>query len=210
MKKLLFALPILALLFSHQMTIAQNKANLKDLLFVATFDNYDQWYNKAFKSDAIRRANFCDEPNTINAMIDQKSALIVLRDFDMRKMGAFSSDKKMAEVMTSYNIQHPEVYHIESLGPNNMPKGKSNLMFIISSVDYDMWAWDAFYPDSERRSKFCNEDKTRVAKINDKQSMVILYDFDLSKMNEFMSDDKVNVLIKKHRVTHDVYVMKSL
>jgi hypothetical protein len=51
MKKLLFALPILALLFSHQMTIAQNKANLKDLLFVATFDNYDQWYNKAFKSD---------------------------------------------------------------------------------------------------------------------------------------------------------------
>ena len=57
MKKLLFALPILALLFSHQMTIAQNKANLKDLLFVATFDNYDQWYNKAFKSDAIRRLN---------------------------------------------------------------------------------------------------------------------------------------------------------
>lgn len=182
----------------------------KDLLFLAEFDNHEEWYNKAFKTDALRRSKYCLESNTLNGKINDKSSLVVLRDFKMDKMAEFTSDKAMTEIMNKYNIRHNEVYEIESLGPNNMPEGKTDLFFIVDMVDYDMWLWDAFLSDGKRRAQFCDESRTRVAKINDKKSMVILYDFDMSKMKAFESDEKVGKIMMEYQVNHDVYTMKSL
>lgn len=195
--------------FSFSMNAQIPTDTTKDLLFLAEFDNYDDW-NKTFKTDALRRSNYCMEPQTITGMISEVSSLIVLRDFQMGKMAEFVSDPTMVELMKEQNIRHNEVYEIESLSQDNFPNGKANLFFIVDSVDYDMWLWDAFLVDSERRAKYCDEANTRVAKINDKKAMVVLYDFDMNKMKEFESDKKIGALMMKYQVNHDVYLMKSL
>lgn len=205
-KIVLFIIPLLSLSIN-----AQNEVNSsRDLLFLAEFDNYDKWYNTAFKSDALRRSNYCSESKTQTGKINDQSSLIVLRDFEMNKMPEFTSNKAMEESMAKHNIQHNEVYVIESLTQENFPQGKSNLFFIVNSVDYDLWFWDAFLLDSKRRSEFCDEAKTRVAKINDKKAMVILYDFDMAKMKEFEADQNIGKLMMKFQVSHKVYLMKSL
>ena len=62
---------------------AQNDNVKKDLLFVAEYDNYNDWYTKAFKSDALRRSQFCNESETKVGVITNNSSFIVLREFDV-------------------------------------------------------------------------------------------------------------------------------
>ena len=189
---------------------AQNDNVKKDLLFVAEYDNYNDWYTKAFKSDALRRSQFCNESETKVGVITNNSSFIVLREFDVSKMNEFASDEKMGKLMKKFNVKHTEMYDLISVTSVAKMQEKANLFFIIKSVDYDLWLWDAFLPDAERRSNFCDESKTKVSKLNDKTALVALYDFDLTRMKEFESNQEVGKLMGKYKVTHDVYLMNKL
>lgn len=211
MRNLLYSFLVCLLVFMEATANAQQiNYHRKDLLFLVEFNSYDEWYQQAFKTDALRRSNFCKEEKTTSAIINNESALVVLRDFQMSKMKEFTSNEQMANLMKKHQISHPEVYEMRPLTPQQMAKGKVNLFFIVESVDYDMWLWDAFLPDGDRRSLFCDEERTRVAKIDDKKAMVVLYDFDLTKLTEFQSDEKVADLMKKYHVSHDVYLLAAL
>jgi len=200
----------LFVLFLSLVSYAQTSAPTQDLVFVASFDQYSEWYNKAFKADAMRRSNYCNEPKTLTAKIDNKGALIRLKDFDMAQMPAFAGDAEMGKLMKEYNISHPEVYALNPVGPEVMDQKKVDLFFIISSTDYDLWLKNAFSPDSKRRAQFCDESRTKVAKIDDHHAMVILYDFDMTRIYDFESDENAATLIKKYKVTHDVSYLTSI
>lgn len=199
---LLFALGLAAL------STAQGPT--QDLLFLAEFDNHADWYDNAFKPDAMRRNKYCKEVSTQTAKIDNKSAWITLDKFEMAKMPEFAGDQEMAAIMKKYNVRHNEVYTLAPFNPANVKTEKINLFFIITAVDYDLWLNKAFNTDSDRRAMFCDETRTRVGKINDKQAMVMLYDFEVAKLGDFEKDKAVGQLMQKYDVRHKVMLATPL
>jgi hypothetical protein len=183
----------------------------KDLLFVANFSKYADWLDKAFKVDTERRSQFCQESKTKIGKIDNKSAMISLVGFDMSKMGAFAGDPEMGKLMQKYKVEHNEVYIMhEDVKSAKSDNGKADLLFFVNSIDYDLWYENAFSPDSKRRGQFCDEARTKVARVSDKEAMVILYDFDLERLWDFGSDKEVESLMKKYQVEHKLYVLEGL
>ncbi|MHA7865452.1 hypothetical protein [Flagellimonas marinaquae] len=73
--------------------------NERDLVFVASFKNYNDWYSKAFRPDTQRRSRYCQENLTTVGKIDDNTAIIYLNDFDMARMQEFASDASMNTLM---------------------------------------------------------------------------------------------------------------
>ncbi len=208
--KQLSAVLVLFFLGCSYLSNAQ-ESNLQDLVFVAAFDSYDTWYNTAFKVDAERRSSYCQENRTTTGKISNNEAIISLQGFDMTRMPEFASDKKMAELMKSNNIRHDEVYRVTAIEERTGSNSKiGNLLFKVKSIDFDLWYENAFAPDAERRSAFCDENKTKVAKVSDKEAMVILYDFQLEKLGELGDDKNIGDLMKTYQVEHEVFVLETL
>ena len=87
---------------------------------------------------------------------------------------------------------------------------KANLLFVVSSSSYDDWYNNAFSADSERRAKYADESRTQVVKLNDKQAVVMLYDFDMSRMPEFAGAPEMIALSEQYEVKHEVYQFKPI
>ena len=208
-KQTLTVLALFAISFFN-LSHAQD-SNVQDLVFVANFDSYDTWYNKAFKRDTERRSQYCEENSTTVGKINNHGAIIALKAFKMSLMPKFVSDSNMAELMKENNITHDEVYR--TLPPNEKVKSgvkTVHLLFRIKMEDYDSWYNNAFMPDAERRKSFCNEAKTKVARVNDKEAMVILYDFEIDKLWDLGNDKDVELLMKKYQVEHQVSILEAI
>ena len=78
----------------------------------------------------------------------------------------------------------------------------TDLLFLVSFSNYDDWIQEGFNADKSRRSNYCNEAKTGVAKINDQHSLVWLEDFDMSRMGEFAGDPEMAEIMKRLNVQH--------
>lgn len=180
-----------------------------DLVFVAEFPSYATWESKAFNADAERRAQFCNEAGTTHGKVSEQMALVFIDDFEMARMGEFAGDPKMADLMKANKINHSEVYQVVEMNPATAP-AKADLFFMITFNDFDGWSQNAFGKDSERRAQFCDESRTKMAKIDDNHAMVILYDFDLARTWEFESNEEVGKLMKQYEVKHEVSVLQSL
>ncbi|MFM1807501.1 MAG: hypothetical protein RLZZ242_226 [Bacteroidota bacterium] len=206
MKKTLLTLALSAA--SCFFTNAQ-EASKADLVFVAEFPSFETWRDKAFMPDADRRSAYCNEEMTAYGKVNNQMALIYINQFDMARMGEFAADKTMEELMKANKISHSEVYQVIEMNPENAP-AKAHLFFMISFNDYDGWANEAFLPDSARRAQFCDESRTKMAKVDDTHAMVILYDFDLSKTWEFESNEEIGKLMQKYGVRHEVSLLNKL
>lgn len=205
MKKNLLALA--ALFLGVSSLIAQ--APKADLVFVAEFPSYQTWLTNAFNADAERRASYCNEPQTKHGKVSDNMALVYINQFDMSRMGEFAGDTQMTALMETNKIKHSEVYQVVQMNPETAP-AKADLFFMITFNDFDGWSKNAFGKDSERRAQFCDESRTKMAKIDDKHAMVILYDFDLARTWEFESNEKVGKLMQQYEVKHEVSLLQSL
>lgn len=185
--------------------------NKENLVFVASFPNYNNWLENAFTPDTERRAQFCNEAETKAGKIDENSSIVYISDFDMTRMPEFAGDPKMIALMKENKIEHNEVYLAKPLTEDfKITSPKVNLHFYITTNSYKNWLEKAFTPDAERRAQFCDEKKTKVSKVSDTEAMVILYNFEVDKLFEFGENAEIEKLMKKYNVTHRISVLESL
>ena len=85
-----------------------------------------------------------------------------------------------------------------------------NLMIETTIEDYETWLRDGFNSDSERRSKMCNESKTRVAKISDTEALILLFDVDIDKLREHMKDPVMQILESKFKASHVIHTFSPI
>lgn len=182
-----------------------------DLLFFATSTDYNSWYNYAFLPDTDRRAQYCREDQTIVAKVDDRKGLVILKSFDLQRMPEFAGHPSMKSLAEKYNVDHDvfRLTNLKDINPNEAPN-RADLAFIVSFDNYYSWINNAFNTDSKRRALFADEAKTQVIKVNDQQAVVLLYEFDMTRMGEFISDDTMNSLIQKYNVTHEAFLMKGI
>lgn len=83
-------------------------------------------------------------------------------------------------------------------------------MVKASFDDYDIWKKNAFETDSDRRAEVCNEEKTIVSKIDDKNAIILMFGFDLDKMKEFVTNQHMIQREKEYNVKHEVYTFSPL
>lgn len=76
--------------------------------------------------------------------------------------------------------------------------------------DFDTWITQGFNSDSERRSKMCNESKTKVAKISDTEAIILLFDVDIDKLREHMKDPVMKILEGKFKASHVVHTFSPI
>ena len=76
--------------------------------------------------------------------------------------------------------------------------------------DFDTWITQGFNSDSERRSKMCNESKTKVAKISDTEAIILLFDVDIDKLREHMKDPVMKILESKFKASHVVHTFSPI
>ena len=182
-----------------------------DLLFFATSNSYDSWYNYAFLPDTDRRGQFCREDQTIVAKINDTKGLVILKAFDLQRMPEFAGHPSMKALADKYNVKHDvfRLSNLKDLSPDEHPD-RADLAFIICFDNYYDWFNNAFNADSERRALFANESKTQVIKVSNQQAVVLLYDFDMTRMGEFISDNTMSSLIQKYNVVHEAFIMNGI
>lgn len=76
--------------------------------------------------------------------------------------------------------------------------------------NYDIWLKEGFLKDKERRAKMCNENKTKVAKISDKEAIILLFDVDIDKLREHMKDPIMEVLENKFKANHVIHTFSPI
>lgn len=86
----------------------------------------------------------------------------------------------------------------------------SNLMVKATFENYDDWKKNAFDTDSKRRSKVCDEQKTVVSKIDDKNAIILMFGFDLDKMKDFMTDQSMLKREAEFNVEHEIYTFSPI
>lgn len=207
MKKILFVLVTLNVFVLG--LIAQESTAKTNLVFVAEFPSFENWLNKAFNTDATRRAGYCDETMTKFGKVNEQMALVYLHQFDMTRMAEFASNEKMAALMVENKVNHSAVYQVVEMDPEAAPS-TADLLFVINFNDFDGWSKNAFEPDSARRAKFSDESRTKMAKIDDNHAMVILYNVDLTRIWEFETNPEVQKLMQQYEVSHRVSLLKAL
>lgn len=89
---------------------------------------------------------------------------------------------------------------------NAQETSSADLVFVAEFPSYTIWKNEAFVPDSKRRSEYCNEDKTVYGKVNEQMALIYLNQFDMTRMGEFASDQKMEGLMKANKIRHsEVY-----
>jgi hypothetical protein len=79
-----------------------------------------------------------------------------------------------------------------------------NLMVQTKIDDYDIWLENGFKKDAERRVNMCDESKTIVAKISQREALILLYDVDIQKLREHMHDPVMKELEAQFNASHIV------
>lgn len=85
-----------------------------------------------------------------------------------------------------------------------------NLMIETTIENYDTWIVEGFGKDKERRSKMCNESKTKVAKISDTEAIILLFDVDIDKLREHMHDPIMQTLENQFKASHVVHTFSPI
>lgn len=85
-----------------------------------------------------------------------------------------------------------------------------NLMIETEIENYDTWIKEGFTPDAERRSKMCNESKTKVAKISDTEAIILLFDVDIDRLREHMQDPIMELLESKFKASHVIHTFSPI
>tara|TARA_B100000575_G_scaffold294267_1_gene309097 strand:+ start:8193 stop:8456 length:264 start_codon:yes stop_codon:yes gene_type:complete len=84
-----------------------------------------------------------------------------------------------------------------------------NVLVKVSMNNYD--EWKAVFDGHDDRKLICDETKTTVAKINDNQAVVMLYNVDMPKMQELMTSDFMIQISKDLGIVNDeMYTFVSL
>jgi len=75
-------------------------------------------------------------------------------------------------------------------------------------------SYDAVYEDflegSETRAECCDESKTTISKIDNKNYIVLLFDVDIVKMKGLLSTPERAVIIKKNGISNEMFQFSSL
>lgn len=85
-----------------------------------------------------------------------------------------------------------------------------NLMIETKIEDYETWINEGFGIDGERRAKMCDESKTRVAKVSDTEAIILLFDVDIDKLREHMSDPVMHILESKFKASHVIHTFSPI
>lgn len=82
---------------------------------------------------------------------------------------------------------------------------------IETTIDnYDKWIIEGFEADKERRSKMCNEEKTRVAKVSETEAIILLFDVDIDKLREHMQDPVMKILESEFKASHIIHTFSPI
>jgi hypothetical protein len=82
---------------------------------------------------------------------------------------------------------------------------------IETTIDnYDKWIIEGFEADTERRSKMCNEEKTRVAKVSETEAIILLFDVDIDKLREHMKDPVMKILESEFKASHIIHTFSPI
>ena len=75
-------------------------------------------------------------------------------------------------------------------------------------------SYDAVYEDflegSETRAECCDESKTTISKIDNKNYIVLLFDVDIVKMKGLLSTPERADVIKKNGISNEMFQFTSL
>lgn len=80
-----------------------------------------------------------------------------------------------------------------------------NLLVVARMNDFEHWYKEGFLPDADRRSVVCNEAKTTVAKINDHEALILMYDVDIVAMGKHMNEETMKKLEDQFGAEHELY-----
>ena len=84
-----------------------------------------------------------------------------------------------------------------------------NLM-ITTHLKQGFDVWKELFDNDSARAEFCDESKTKVAKVDDKTGLIVLFGVDQAKMNARLSSPKFADLVKDYVESHDVYQLSEM
>lgn len=185
----------------------QNTANQQDLMIITDCADVHTWFEEVFQPQATERSKYCHENATRVALIDDQTAILTLEDVQTEHLPEIIG---LQEAEGKNQVRALNVYQMEPFTPNVQLNGNTtDLLFLVTSTDYDLWLTNAFLPDSERRAKVCDESKTRYGKLNDKQAYVLLQEVNLDNLWILEDDPKMMELMQSYRVQHEVFLVKK-
>ena len=76
-----------------------------------------------------------------------------------------------------------------------------NLVLKVSFDNYD--AWIAEFNNHAERAALCDESKTAVGKVDDKNCIVMMYDVDMEGMQKLMTSEYLTQLTEKMNIKND-------
>lgn len=78
---------------------------------------------------------------------------------------------------------------------------KKNIILKVSFDSYE--AWFAEFNNHSERDTVCDESKTTVGKVDDKNCIVMLYDVDMEGMQKLMTSNYLIQLTQKMNIQND-------
>lgn len=76
-----------------------------------------------------------------------------------------------------------------------------NLVLKVSFDNYDEWI--AEFNNHAERATVCDESKTAVGKVDDKNCIVMMYDVDMEGMQKLMTSEYLTQLTEKMNIKND-------
>lgn len=163
------------------------------------------WFEEVFRPQGTDRSKYGQENATRVALIDDQTAILTLEDVQTERLPDVIG---LQEAESKYQVQVQAVYRMEPFTPNVPLTGNTtDLLFLVTSTDYDLWWKNAFLPDSERRAKVCDESQTRCGKLNDQQAYVLLREVNLDNLWILEDDPKMKELMQSYQVQHEVFLV---
>ena len=84
-----------------------------------------------------------------------------------------------------------------------------NLCVLIHlKSDYESWK-SLFDDDREARSEMCDEERTTVGEVNDKQAIVTVFDVDMNKLRQHMQSPDFAERVDKHVEHMEMFSMEE-
>ena len=185
---------------------AQEAPELSDLLVMVTMDNYYDWKEKAFDSDAERRATVCDESRTTVAKVDDNTAMVLMYDVDVAAMSSFMTAEAMEELKEAFGAEHKVMPMIKPGAPGEGPS-HGDILVVVDMMYYATWKSEAFDADADRRATVCDEERTLVGRVNENKAVVAMFNVDLAGMGAFMNEEAMAKLKEEHGAEHTVYAL---
>lgn len=87
---------------------------------------------------------------------------------------------------------------------------KVNLLINIQCIDFNNWTRDAFYKARQLRTSFCDESKTKVAKIDDHTGVIELFNVELDRLTNYLNDPDICSLDDQFEVEKEIYTFSPI